>query len=104
MFKKPQRFSFKTGVPKQKIISPLFIIRFQKTDTPTYAVIAGKTVSKKAVHRNRAKRMVREALSEILKSSSNNTTIVIFLRRPFVEYQKSVIIQELQNFVTNINS
>lgn len=104
MFKKTQRFSFKKGVPRKKIITPLFFVRFQVSNSPTYAVVAGKSVSKKSVQRNRIKRLTREILKEILKSTSNKFDLVIFLRQPFVEYKKSVIIQELQNIIHKINS
>jgi ribonuclease P protein component len=103
MFKKSQRFSFKSGAPKQKIITPFFVFRYQKSDTPTFGVIAGKKVSKKAVLRNKAKRMVREAIINTCKNTHNSYTIVVFLRLPFQEYKKSAIIDEVEHIVARLN-
>lgn len=86
------------------MVTPLFILRFQKSDNPKYAVVAGKIVSKKAVLRNRVKRIFLVSLSEILKTNTNTNDLVFFLRRPFVEYQKSAIIGELENVIRRINS
>ncbi len=103
MFKKSQRFSFKKGIPKEKIISPLFVFRYQKSDNPKFGVIAGKKVSKKAVLRNKAKRMVREAITNACKNAQNSYTIVVFLRMPFHEYKKSAIIHEVERVILRLN-
>lgn len=97
MFKRSQRFSFRIGVPKKKIVTPFFILRFEQADSPTYAVVVSKTVSKKAVHRNKIKRLFLQILKEELSKQPNPHTLVFFLRRPYTEYSKSAIILELQN-------
>lgn len=108
MFKRSQRFSFRSGVPKQKLTTPLFLVRFQKSDPPAggpkFAVVAGKKVSKKAVHRNRAKRIFILALQEILEKNTNEYDLVFFLRLPYTEYQKSAIISELQNVLSKLEA
>lgn len=102
MFKKSQRFSFRKGAPKAKIIVPLFLVRFEKTDTPTYGVVVSKQVSKKAVHRNRVKRIFISTLQEAIKDKAQTHTLVFFLRRPYTEYSKSVIIDELQSVLAKL--
>lgn len=105
MFKRSQRFSFRRGSPKAKRITPLFILRFQKAiQAPKYAVVAGKIVSKKAVLRNRAKRVFIQALKEVLLKNPNFYDLVFFLRLPFHEYKKSAIIGEIESVITNINN
>lgn len=104
MFKKSHRFSFRKGAPRQKLVTHLFILRFQKSEIPTYAVVAGKVVSKKAVLRNTAKRTFIASLKETLEKTPNSYDLVFFLRRPFVEYQKSVIMGELENSIKRINT
>ncbi len=96
MFKKILRFSFRNGAPKNKLITPLFVLRYQKSDTPTYGVVAGKIVSKKAVLRNKTKRMFLTILQTVLQEHGLHYDLVFFLRRPYTEYSKSVIITELQ--------
>lgn len=103
MLKRQFRYSFSKGVPHQKLITPLFILRYERSDTPTLGVVSGKVVSKKAVERNRAKRIFLATLQEVFLKKENKHTLVFFLRRPFVEYQKSAIIGELQNTLGKIN-
>lgn len=103
MFKRSQRFSFRHGVPKKKIVTPLFILRFQEETEPRYAVVASKSVSKKAVHRNKVKRIFLQILKDLLEKQPNNNTLVFFLRRPYTEYSKSAIILELQNLFQKLD-
>lgn len=104
MLKKTQRFSFKKGFPKSKLISPLFVVRFQKSESPTYAVVVSKSVSKKAVVRNSIKRRFTKELQDILSESTNSFDLLFFLRKNFQEYNKSGIINELHFMLKKINS
>jgi ribonuclease P protein component len=104
MFKKSSRFSFRHGAPKQKLITPYFVLRYQQSATePVYGVVCGKVVSKKAVLRNRTKRVFINTLQEFLKTNPSSFDLVFFLRRPFSEYKKSVIIDELQETFAKLN-
>lgn len=104
MFKKSSRFSFRNGAPKQKLITPLLVVRYQKSKAePVYGVVCGKVVSKKAVLRNKTKRLFIHTLQETLKTTPNSHDLVFFLRRPFSEYKKSVIIDELQGVLAKLN-
>lgn len=104
MFKRNLRFTFKTGIPKAKRVTPLYILRFQESKSPRFTVVAGKVVSKKAVERNRVKRMFLDALKEVLKKQKNDFTLVFFLRAPYAEYKKSGIITELEFLVPKLNA
>ncbi len=103
MFKKAQRFSFRNGAPKSKLNTPLFFVRFTQSETPTYGVVVSKSVSKKATQRNKVKRLTLVCLQELLSKTNNSQTIVLFLKRPYTEYQKSGIITELENILERIN-
>lgn len=104
MFKKSQRFSFRTGVPKNKIVTPLFILKFAKTNTAQYAVVTSKSVSKKAVHRNKVKRLFTEIIRELFEKNEKTYTLVFFLRSPYTQYTKSAIITELKNLLARIEA
>ena len=104
MFKKTQRFSFGKGVPKNKFVTPLYVLRFQKTETPTYAVVVSKSVSKKATQRNKIKRLFITELQKILKTTTLSMDMVFFLRRNFQEYTKSGIISELKFTISKIHA
>jgi ribonuclease P protein component len=98
MLNRSQRFSFRTGAPKLKIITPLFMVRYQLSETePKYAVVVPKKVSKKAVQRNRVKRIFIQTLQEFLANNKNGYDLVFFLRLPYTEYKKSVIMQSLRD-------
>lgn len=104
MFKTSQRFSFRTPVPKNKIINPFFVLKYQTTENPKYAVITSKAVSKKAVHRNKVKRLFIRELKNTLVNTKKSYTLVFFLRRPYTEYSKSAIITELQNTLAQLEA
>lgn len=104
MFKKSSRFSFRNGAPKHKIITPLLVVRYQKSlSEPVYGVVCSKVVSKKAVLRNRTKRIFINTLQEYVISNQNSHDLVFFLRRPFSEYKKSVIIDELRGVLAKLD-
>lgn len=102
MLKKNLRFSFRKGAPKNKLINPLFVLRYQKSSTPTFGVVVSKIVSKKAVIRNRTKRMFLIVLQDLLIQQGLHYDLVFFLRRPYTEYSKSVIISELQEIAKKL--
>ncbi len=104
MFKKAQRFSFRKGAPKLKFSTPLFFVRYELADSPTYGVVVSKSVSKKATQRNTVKRLTLLCLKEVLSKRQNTATCVFFLRRPYTDYQKSGIINELDSILDRINS
>lgn len=104
MLKRSKRFSFRTGIPKQKTVTPFFILRYQKSNDPKYAVVVSKSVSKKAVLRNRVKRLFIQQLQEMLLEKPHNYTLVFFLRRPCTDYSKSVIITELESVFERLDS
>lgn len=97
MLKRSQRFSFKTGAPKKKIITSLFVVRYQKSEEPRFAVVVGKKVSKSAVNRTRVKRVFIQTLQEKIQKSKNGNDLVFFLRLPYTAYQKSAIMQALDD-------
>jgi ribonuclease P protein component len=65
---------------------PLVVLVVQASETSTYArvgVIAGKTTGN-AVHRNRAKRILREALRPYLTSFTSGWNLILIARSPLV--------------------
>lgn len=62
---------------------PLLVLYFMKKDQggTQYAVSAGRSVGK-AVHRNRAKRLIRAALQEFIPKIKDGWNIVVVARKP----------------------
>lgn len=78
MFSKKNRFSFKDRLPKQILNFPSFTIRYEKTDGEALkvAVVVSKKVDKRAVVRNRIKRIILETVRK--KMELSNPLNVIF--------------------------
>jgi ribonuclease P protein component len=65
---------------------PLVVLVVQASETSTHVrvgVIAGKTTGM-AVHRNRAKRLLREAMRPYLTSFTSGWDLLLIARRPLV--------------------
>jgi ribonuclease P protein component len=65
---------------------PLVVLVVRASETSTHmrvGVIAGKTTGN-AVHRNRAKRLLREALRSYLKSFASGWDLILIARPPLV--------------------
>lgn len=95
MFVKSERYSFKKGLPKKIVGSPLFLLRYQENLFPhnRYAVVVSKKVDKKAVARNRIKRVFIEILQPLDKKSPFD--YVFFLKKEILKNDKENIKQEL---------
>jgi ribonuclease P protein component len=84
---------FSKGISKK---FPFFIVLFLPNNKNSLRVsfIASKKFSKKAVERNRAKRIIREALRKILKSHPDFQSLnydLIFIARPLIKKKKALI-------------
>ena len=77
--------------------SPLFRLHVVKNKTTTrLGVIVGKTVSKKAVERNRIRRRTREAFRRVAPTINRNIDVVILptkkvLEAPFEDIVKYIV-------------
>ena len=69
----------------RRLASPELVLIYQKntTDTPRFAVIVPKSVDKRAVGRNRIKRLVRESLHKLLREISTGVDGVFIVRKKF---------------------
>lgn len=103
MLPKSHRFSFKKGAPRRIYPTPLFVVRYDKREKNglNLAVVVGKKVDKKAVIRNKTKRLLLEISKEIIQLDAN-FDIVIFAKKQILEKQKDEIKNELKNALIKI--
>ena len=93
------------NVPKalsEKIISENFVLTFQKTEEDfKAAVVVPKKAAKKAVDRNRIRRIIQEAVKELGFKKGN---VIIFVRKNMAELKKDETKKLLEDIINkNLN-
>jgi len=103
MFEKKNRYSFRKGVPRQLFTSPSFVIRYQKHANSVLhcSVVVGKKVDKRAVVRNKIKRMLVAHIKEILPEDTP-FDMVIYARRGISEVAPEQIRTELEHALSDM--
>ncbi len=104
MLKKEQRFSFKDELPKKIISSPLFVLRYQKKNISKFkcAVVVSKRVDKKAVVRNRLKRVFFSILENIEKERAMPFNMVFFLKKQVLSKDHEYIKREIEKILIKL--
>jgi len=97
MLTRDKRYSFKKGIPRKVLQSSLFLLRYQKNNVEAFraSVVVSKKVSKKAVVRNRVKRVFIEALLKAVGSTATSFDLVFFLRPVIIEKDHEAVYNEL---------
>lgn len=97
MFAKKQRYSFKKGIPNKVFSTPYFVIRYEVKDDAMFqcAVVVGKKVDKKAVGRNRIKRIVVKNIKDLV-SENAKANLILYARNKITELTEETIREELQ--------
>lgn len=104
MFKKRYRYSFKKGLPGNSLASEFFNLRWQKNSQgkPQVAAVVGRKFAKKAVVRNRAKRVFLHALKEVLKGKNLAVDLVFYLKPEIISKNFLEIKNEIEKTLTKI--
>lgn len=104
MLKKDQRFSFKDELPKKIISSPLFVLRYQKNNDSEIkcAVVVSKRVDKRAVARNRLKRIFLNIIEDISKNKAMPFNMVFFLKKEVLGKEQNYIKKEIEKILTQV--
>lgn len=85
MFAKKNRFSFKKNLPRHVLNLPSFSVRYEKNDEGLkVAVVVSKKVDKRAVVRNRIKRVILETVRKNLETNIN-LNLVFYVKKQAVE-------------------
>lgn len=81
MFGKKNRFSFKSGVPKNSFQTPFFVIKYdrQAETGPLLAIVISKKIDKRATVRNRIKRFIANQLEEMELDA--NLRLVLYAKK-----------------------
>ncbi|MBI3485830.1 ribonuclease P protein component [Candidatus Daviesbacteria bacterium] len=91
--------SFKWVASGNKIDTPFFKIMYQfgENDFPLVGIAASKNNFKKAVDKNRARRLVSVAIQNLYPNLRNNLNLVIMPRAAILEKSPKDIEQTLKN-------
>ncbi len=103
MFEKRNRYSFRKGVPKLLFTSQFLVIRYQKNSEGIFhcSVVVGKKVDKRAVIRNKIKRLLVSNIKTILKEDTP-FDMVIYARRGIDELPAEEVSSELKKILSTI--
>jgi ribonuclease P protein component len=77
----------------QKIVTPLFILLLHyksEKSGPRFGIVASKKVGG-AVQRNRAKRLMREAISQLIPQIKKNIDVIIICRSEILEVKTPAV-------------
>lgn len=85
MLPKANRFQFKSNLPKQTLNSDSFSLRYDKNEKELkVAVVVSKKVDKRAVARNRIKRIIMNAVAKSITAGSN-LTLIFYVKSSYKE-------------------
>lgn len=104
MFARPNRFSFKNGVPRKVFQTPFFVIRYEfiKATGLECAVVVGKKVSKKATERNRIKRKIVAKIKKTI-APERNLRLVVFAKKGLSEENFLQASDNLEQAIGNLD-
>jgi ribonuclease P protein component len=91
----------KTGF---RIHSPDITCVSVKTTDPVsrFAVVVSKKIAKRAVDRNRIKRLVREAIHHLLPAMKSGFDCVFITKNNFAEKEESVVEKDIKGLLVKI--
>jgi ribonuclease P protein component len=107
MLKKQNRLSKITKTKENKLFtSPLFNLRISdnKENKTRFAFIVSKKIDKRAVIRNRTKRVLRSAVEEIIEKLKIGKDIVIISKKALVPEQAKEVLATLESIFRKIGS
>lgn len=91
-------------VSLEKNGAELFILKYYPYQHTRFTVIVSKKVAKKSVWRNRIKRIIREAMRQLIKEGkSPNFDIVILVRQNIYRMKSYEVKEILEKVFDNIN-
>lgn len=104
MFAKKYRFSFKKGLPKNAVSTPLFTMRYGQS--PVFrvqiAVVVSKKIDKSAAARNLIRRRFLHALHTVLKEEDSPFVYVFFLKKESALKKEKEFEKEIQNTLKRV--
>lgn len=80
--------------------TPLFSVKFVPTSLPEsrFGFLVRKTVDKRAVVRNRIRRLFRSCIEELLTEIKPGYDMLFFLEKGIIDKRQQELVQELRTF------
>jgi ribonuclease P protein component len=95
-----ERNAFKNGALRFQ--TPIFLLKTtqdQSSHPPRFAIVVKKTIDRRAVVRNRIKRVISEALKEILPSFLQNSNTLLIAQNNIKEKTRKEIQKDLHTLI-----
>ena len=98
MLSRNHRYSFRNGVPKERVKSPFFVLRYQINDDyqVRFAIVISKKIDKRATARNEVKRKISHALHNLLRDNQLSVDVIIYVRKAILGVDVSEIEKAFQ--------
>lgn len=102
MLKKKNRLKKISGAKGKNITTPLFNLKVSESgeDATRFGFVVSKKISKKAVLRNKTKRVLKKAARETLSKIETGKNIIIYAKKTFTYKDTEEV---ANNILENIN-
>ena len=89
----------------QTYVTPFFVVKFTMNDSTVsrFGFVIGKAVAKDAVHRNRARRLLRSCIEDRLEDIQNGYDMLFLLKKGIIDSEKETLRTEIEIFLTRKN-
>jgi len=82
--------------------SPYFLVKIAPNDLSysRFGFIIGKAVAKQAVHRNRARRLLRSCIEERLEQISSGHDMLFLLKKGIIDKDRETLSSEIEKLLS----
>jgi ribonuclease P protein component len=99
MLAKPQRYSFKNGIPQKSTSNQFYVLRYEPSEEFNYAVVVSKKVAASSVDRNFIKRLYRRVILSLVKQYSLNVSLVFYVRKRSSDVTEEALYENLEQML-----
>lgn len=85
----------------QTYTTPYFMVKYSSNNLPhaRFGFVIGKAVAKQAVHRNRARRLLRSCLEERIENIRHGVDMLFLLKKGIIGVEREILNKEIHVFL-----